>query len=118
MNAIIPQQIEFLKKMRSMLLVQHSTMVGILGKQDGDTNTATLMAQAFDAAKNDDSFFLPPEVFDNADFKRAMKSFLSPTGSLLDSSFRTMAIRPLKKVSHGSSRSGRRPRRRSRGRPW
>jgi RND superfamily putative drug exporter len=46
MNAIIPQQIEFLKKMRSMLLVQHSTMVGILGKQDGDTNTATLMAQA------------------------------------------------------------------------
>ena len=80
MNAIIPQQIEFLKKMRSMLLVQHSTMVGILGKQDGDTNTATLMAQAFDAAKNDDSFFLPPEVFDNADFKRAMKSFLSPDG--------------------------------------
>lgn len=80
MNAIIPQQIAFLEKMRMMILKQHSTMVGILGKQDGDTNTATLMAQAFDAAKNDDSFYLPPEVFDNADFKRAMNSFLSPDG--------------------------------------
>lgn len=38
------------------------------------------MGQAFDAAKNDDTFFLPPEVFDNPDFKRAMTSFLSPDG--------------------------------------
>ena len=32
------------------------------------------MGQAFDAAKNDDSFYLPPEVFENADFQRAMNS--------------------------------------------
>jgi RND superfamily putative drug exporter len=38
------------------------------------------MAQAFDAAKNDDSFYLPPEVFQNPDFRRAMSSFLSPDG--------------------------------------
>ena len=38
------------------------------------------MGQAFDAAKNDDSFFLPPEVFDNPDFQRAMNSFLLPDG--------------------------------------
>ena len=40
----------------------------------------TAMGQAFDAAKNDDSFYLPPEVFDNADFKRGMKMFMSPDG--------------------------------------
>jgi RND superfamily putative drug exporter len=29
---------------------------------------------------NADSFYLPPEIFDNADFKRGMKSFISPDG--------------------------------------
>jgi RND superfamily putative drug exporter len=38
------------------------------------------MGQAFDASKNDDSFYLPPEVFDNPDFKRGMKMFVSPDG--------------------------------------
>ena len=38
------------------------------------------MGEAFDESKNDDSFYLPPEVFDNPDFKRGMKMFLSPDG--------------------------------------
>ena len=38
------------------------------------------MGDAFDAAKNDDTFYLPPEAFDNADFKRGLKLFLSPDG--------------------------------------
>jgi len=38
------------------------------------------MGQAFDKAKNDDSFYLPPEAFDNPDFKRGLKMFLSPDG--------------------------------------
>ena len=80
MVAVLPQQIAIMQKMRNMMLTQHSTMVGIVGRDDGETNTATLMAQAYDDAKNDDSFYLPPEVFDNADFKRAMNSFLSPDG--------------------------------------
>ncbi|MFN8042516.1 MAG: RND family transporter [Mycobacterium sp.] len=80
MAATLPRQIALTQNMRMMLLRNHSTMVGILGREDGGTNTATLMAQAFDASKNDDSFYLPPEVFDNADFKRAMNSFLSPDG--------------------------------------
>ena len=29
---------------------------------------------------NDDSFYLPPEIFDNAEFKRGMDSFISPDG--------------------------------------
>jgi RND superfamily putative drug exporter len=38
------------------------------------------MGRAFDTAKNDDSFYFPPEVFKNADFKRVMKVFVSPDG--------------------------------------
>jgi RND superfamily putative drug exporter len=38
------------------------------------------MGKAFDAAQNDDSFYMPPEVFKNADFQRVMKIFLSPDG--------------------------------------
>ena len=38
------------------------------------------MGKAFDAAKNDDSFYIPPEVFENEDFKRVMDIFLSPDG--------------------------------------
>ena len=44
---------------------------------------ATAMGKAFDAAKNDDSFFLPPEVFENKDFKRAMNLFFSPDGKAM-----------------------------------
>jgi RND superfamily putative drug exporter len=38
------------------------------------------MGDAFDNSMNDDSFYLPPEAFDNADFKRGMKNFISPDG--------------------------------------
>jgi RND superfamily putative drug exporter len=44
------------------------------------SQNSTAMGQAFDAAKNDDSFYIPPEVFDNPDFKRGLKMFLSPDG--------------------------------------
>ncbi|HVQ84103.1 MAG TPA: MMPL family transporter, partial [Mycobacterium sp.] len=53
---------------------------GIFDQMDEMSDNATAMGHAFDAAKNDDSFYLPPEVFQNADFKRAMNSFLSPDG--------------------------------------
>ena len=43
-------------------------------------DNATALGRAFDAAKNDDTFYLPPEVFDNPDFKRGLKLFLSPDG--------------------------------------
>ncbi len=44
------------------------------------TRNATAMGQAFDAAKNDDSFYIPPEAFENPDFQRGLKLFLSPDG--------------------------------------
>ena len=63
-----------------MMLTMHSTMSGIFGQMDESNQNANAMGQAFDAAKNDDSFYLPPEVFQNPDFQRAMSSFLSPDG--------------------------------------
>ena len=58
----------------------HSTMSGIFGQLDDMTQNANAMGQAFDAAKNDDSFYLPAEIFQNKDFQHAMSSFLSPDG--------------------------------------
>jgi RND superfamily putative drug exporter len=75
-----PPLIATAESARMMLLKMHTTMSGIFSKIDETSENATAMGQAFDAAKDDDSFYLPPEVFQNPDFKRAMNSFLSPDG--------------------------------------
>ena len=75
-----PTMIETMQSMRTMMLTMHSTMSGIFGQMDENSENATAMGKAFDTAKNDDSFYLPPEVFKNADFKRVMDVFLSPDG--------------------------------------
>ncbi len=80
MIAQFPPMIETMVNMRTMMLDMHSTMSGIFDQMDEMSDNATAMGHAFDASKNDDSFYLPPEVFKNADFKRAMKNFLSPDG--------------------------------------
>jgi putative drug exporter of the RND superfamily len=80
MVAQFPPMIESMQNMRTMMLDMHSTMSGIFDQMDEMSDNATAMGHAFDASKNDDSFYLPPEVFKNADFKRAMKNFLSPDG--------------------------------------
>ena len=80
MIAQFPPMIDTMVNMRTMMLTMHSTMSGIFDQMDAMSDNATAMGHAFDASKNDDSFYLPPEVFKNADFKRAMKSFLSPDG--------------------------------------
>jgi putative drug exporter of the RND superfamily len=87
MDALLPQLLEqfpatiaVAEHSRTMLLKAHSTMAGTLNAMDEASDNVMAMGEAYDAAKNDDSFFLPPEVFQNADFKKAMNSFLSPDG--------------------------------------
>ncbi|MCH9768022.1 MAG: MMPL family transporter, partial [Actinomycetia bacterium] len=53
---------------------------GILAQTEALTDNATALGQAFDDAKDDGSFYLPPEAFDNPDFKRGLKLFMSPDG--------------------------------------
>jgi RND superfamily putative drug exporter len=75
-----PPMIAMMQSMRSMMLTMHSTMAGTLGEMDENSGNATAMGKAFDAAKDDDSFYIPAEVFKNPDFKRVMNVFLSPDG--------------------------------------
>ena len=75
-----PPMIETMKTMRTMMLSMISTMSGTFGEMDENSDNVTAMGKAFDKAKNDDSFYFPPEVFKNADFQRVMKLFLSPDG--------------------------------------
>ncbi|MCV7100371.1 MMPL/RND family transporter [Mycobacterium palustre] len=80
MIAQFPPMIATMENMRTMMLDMHSTMSGIFEQMDSMSDNAMAMGHAFDASKNDDSFYLPPEVFKNKDFQRAMKNFLSPDG--------------------------------------
>lgn len=68
--------IAIMKTMRVSTLTMHTTMSGLMNQMDETSKDAAVMGQTFDAAKNDDSFFLPPEVFQNPDFQKAMTSFI------------------------------------------
>jgi RND superfamily putative drug exporter len=76
----LPLMIANMESIRTLLLTMHSSMAGSFNDMDKSNQDANAMGQAFDAAKNDDSFYLPPEIFQNPDFQRAMKSYLSPDG--------------------------------------
>ena len=81
MVAQLPPMIAMMQSMRTMMLTMHSTMSGTMSEMDElSSGNSTAMGKAFDAAKNDDSFYISPEIFKNADFKRIMKVFLSPDG--------------------------------------
>jgi len=78
--ALMPSMIETMKSMKTMMLTMYATQKGMQDQQTAGSENATAMGQAFDAAQNDDSFYLPPETFNNPDFKRGIKQFLSPDG--------------------------------------
>ena len=80
MLTIMPPMIENMKFMKTTMLTMQSTMGGLQDQQQAMQDNANAMGQAFDASKNDDSFYLPPEVFENEEFKRGMKMFISPDG--------------------------------------
>ncbi len=80
MLAQMPPMIATMSTMKQMMLTMHSSMNSMYDQMDVMSQNSTAMGQAFDAAKNDDSFYIPPEVFDNPDFKRGLKMFLSADG--------------------------------------
>ena len=78
--ALLPPQIATMQSLRTMVLTLHSTMTGMLDQADQLATTRRPWGKDFDAAKTDDSFYLPREVFANPDFQRVEKLFLSPDG--------------------------------------
>ncbi|CAJ1495639.1 RND family transporter [[Mycobacterium] burgundiense] len=88
LNALMPQlmaefpaMISTMQSTRTMMLGMHSTMTGIFSQMEEMSDDATAMGKAFDTAQNDDTFYLPPEIFRNEDFKRVMDVFISPDGT-------------------------------------
>ncbi|MEI7714521.1 MAG: RND family transporter [Mycobacterium sp.] len=75
-----PQMIAITQSSRDMLLKAHATMAGTTGQMEDANSNPSAMGKAFDSAKNDDSFYLPPEVLKNKDFQRVMDIFLSADG--------------------------------------
>ena len=78
--ALMPSMIDTMKSMQNISLTMYQSQKTQQDQQQAQQSDGNAIGQAFDASKNDDSFYLPPEVFDNADFKRGMKMFVSPDG--------------------------------------
>jgi RND superfamily putative drug exporter len=80
LQAMLPPQIETMKKMQTQMLEMHSTQSAQQDYQHAMNENQSAMGDAFNDSHNDDTFYLPPEIFDNKDFKRGMKNFISPDG--------------------------------------
>ena len=78
--ALMPSMIDTMKSMQKITQTMYQSQKSQQDQMQALQENQNAMGQAFDASKNDDSFYLPPEVFDNADFKRGMKMFVSPDG--------------------------------------
>jgi RND superfamily putative drug exporter len=80
LTALMPEMISTMRTMKTMMLTMYQSQKGMQDQMAALQENSTAMGQAFDASKNDDSFYLPPEVFANPDFKRGLKMFVSPDG--------------------------------------
>jgi RND superfamily putative drug exporter len=80
LTALMPDMIANMQDMKTTMLTMYSTQKGLQDQQNEAQKNSSAMGKAFDASKNDDSFYLPPETFNNAEFKRGMKNFLPPDG--------------------------------------
>jgi RND superfamily putative drug exporter len=80
LTALLPQTIASMKVSRDLALASYNSQKTLLDQMQATNDTALAMGESFDQAKNDDLFFLPPEAFQNPDFQRGLKMFLSPDG--------------------------------------
>lgn len=76
----LPSQIESMKSQRDMMLTMQQTQGGQLKASAEMGGDATDMGDAYNDAMNADTFYLPPEAFQNKDFESGMEQFISPNG--------------------------------------
>jgi RND superfamily putative drug exporter len=69
-----------LKTIQSLTYTLQSTLHALIPQLDVFIHPLVDMAQAFDNAKNDDFFFLPPDALTTPDFKVGMDFFMTPDG--------------------------------------
>ena len=77
---LFPTLIATLRTTKGITLTLYQTFSAMINQLEAMSNTAVVMGQSFDASKNDDFFYLPPEAFDNPDFQTGLRMFLSPDG--------------------------------------
>ncbi len=80
LDALNPPQIPSQEADLKRALANYATQKGQQDLQAAQQQNSNAMGRAFDESKIDDSFYLPPEVFDNPEFKRGLKQFVSPDG--------------------------------------
>ncbi|UEA48052.1 MMPL family transporter [Mycobacteroides abscessus] len=80
MVVLMPPMIASMKEQKQIMLSQYQVQKAQQDQTMAMQANASAMGQAFDDAKNDDSFYLPPEAFETADFKSGIKLFVSPNG--------------------------------------
>ncbi|WP_111511799.1 RND family transporter [Mycobacterium kyogaense] len=78
--ALLPPQIASQERNRDQIMTNYATQKAQQDLQDRQQSDPNAIGRAFNQSKIDDSFYLPPEVFDNPDFKRGLKQFVSPDG--------------------------------------
>jgi putative drug exporter of the RND superfamily len=69
-----------LKQIQSLTYTLQSTLHALIPQLDVFIHPLVDMAQAFDNAKNDDFFFLPPDALKTPDFKVGMDFFMTADG--------------------------------------
>ena len=88
---------------QTLTLTLQSTLHSLVVQLDPFISPLIDMAQAFDNAKNDDFFFLPPDALKTADFKVGMDFFMTPDGKGARSSS-TTRVRPRARKASNRSR--------------
>jgi RND superfamily putative drug exporter len=78
--ALIPPQIESQQRNLDTIMSNYATTMGLNEQSKAQSDNATAQGDAFDKARNDDTFYLPPEAFKSPDFARGLKQFISPDG--------------------------------------
>src|ERR1700757_1044864 len=69
-----------MRAMQSLTLSTQSTLHAMIPQMEVMIHPMIDMAQAFDNAKNDDFFFLPPESLQTENFKVGLDFFMTPDG--------------------------------------
>ena len=78
--ALIPENIAIQERNKALVESNYATQSGLFAQSQEALKNSDAMGKAFDESKDDSTFYLPPEVFDNSEFKRGLKLFLSPDG--------------------------------------
>ncbi|MGV0747645.1 MMPL/RND family transporter [Mycolicibacter minnesotensis] len=77
---LLGQTADQMAAMRKVVLTEQSTTRPLLSQLNELGKQMMDLGHAFDASKNDEFFYLPPEAFDNPYFQIDLKYFVSPDG--------------------------------------